>query len=117
MSSPSRWWVAVAIPTVPIALGAVVAQVGTHVVEVDPGALAVFLLFTLWPGYGLSPLLLGGLYKDASAVADADFDWSPSPVRWLGLGLLSVLGVVVGLFAAPALVGIAYLTRRHQRVA
>jgi len=128
-----RWWYWVAA----VPLYYVAASVLGLMLGVFAFALAVGGVFTasagdvfapLSVGLGFATIVLGALllaaagllvsvafplaiYRDATALADADGDWNPDP------GLYAVLGVA-GVFLQPLQVPVAvyYLFKRHESV-
>ncbi|WP_435095821.1 hypothetical protein [Halarchaeum sp. P4] len=113
----SRWWLLVlAMPAVTVieaCLGFLLVGFAYESIgSMDP----VLLLAPAAPFLGaaiLVRLLLPvALYKDATAIRDADLDWNPDPANWgfLGLGL-----VVVPVL--DSILAITYLTLRSRALA
>jgi len=113
-SVDSRWWLLVlAMPIVTVAeaclafllVGFVTASTGASgfVTLLVPAApfLAIALLVRL-----LLPL---ALYKDATAIRDADVAWDPDPANWgfLGFGLIFVP-------LLDSILAVVYLTLRSR---
>ncbi|GGL69752.1 hypothetical protein [Halocalculus aciditolerans] len=114
----SRWWywigVLVVVTVVEIGLGVLLvgAVAATLVSQGQPptGALVVavpYLVFAL----AVRVIFPLAVFRDATAVRDADVEWSPEPWNW---ALVAVVGFFVPVFDTA--VALYYLYRRHRAV-
>ncbi|WP_435154607.1 hypothetical protein [Haladaptatus sp. DFWS20] len=73
-----------------------------------------YTVFSLLFHFLLIPVYSYGLYKDMSAVRDANVEWTPNSRLWTGIAIVHLLAIFVVpvLFTVPA--GMVYLYKRHR---
>ena len=115
--TPSLWWIGVGLLTVAAVLLIVAGFLAPMVSDATVAPFLTTLLpfvvvfFVLLLPY---PLLLG---LDARAVSAGEYEWTPNPWKWAGLGLLSIGALLLlptGSVILTALIGGTYLYRRHS---
>ncbi|MFA1609754.1 hypothetical protein [Halobellus rubicundus] len=118
----SRWWYWIAAVPLYVVLGGVLAVffLGAFLFDLflTGGIVSLLGAFVVFPIVGLAGLLLTVMfpiatYVDARAIAESEASWSPDPLLW---GLVALVTVVASAFTLSLVVALYYLYKRHVAV-
>lgn len=115
----SNWWYGIAIPPLLDLVGTGFIKLTQSAGLLREGASVLYVLIpfvTILLSTILIPVFAFSLFLDARKLAAADAPWNPNPYVWGGAGLLSLLGLVIGLNVFKLPIALIYLYYRNKHV-